>query len=111
MSAGGPQWSLSLSLDMAFCSHYEVQQALMKDQNSKAQDEEISPRLYKEPMTEWSLHPGTVPAQAQRWSLCLYFAHHIYAYLLISTLLYTHSKVMVGMDIALHCCDHMSFFF
>ena len=71
MSVYGPQWSLLLCLDMAFCSHYEVRQALMEGQHSKAQDEETSPGLDKEPMTEWPLHPGTVPAQAQRWSVPL----------------------------------------
>lgn len=45
MSAGGSQWSLALSLGMAFHSHYEVQQALMEDQNGKGQDEETFPGL------------------------------------------------------------------
>lgn len=106
MSVYGPQWSLLLCLDMAFCSHYEVRQALMEGQHSKAQDEETSPGLDKEPMTEWPLHPGTVPAQAQRWSLCLSFAHHTYVYFLLSTL---YSKVMIGVFMVLHCCNLMNF--
>lgn len=61
MSASGPQWSLPLSLDTTFWSPYEVRQALMRDLNGKAQDEETSLGLSKEPVTEWPLHSGTVP--------------------------------------------------
>lgn len=83
MSASGSQWRLLLRLDMAFYSRYEVRQVLMEGQHSKAQDEETSPGPCKEPMTEWPLHPGTIPAQAQRWSLCLSSAHHTYVYFFV----------------------------